>query len=252
MSGIISGKGCIPQSDGSLIVEVSERGNYREREEKKPTNEWTRDPGTLVWVDTSFKTYRRLGPRGGIQQIKVNVAGNPEYFVGPTSIRGHQAVAGSPPRICIDGMSGPQVDCYDSDGSATLIRWRSAPQPVTAETMAQWKEVEARSGGSHGSAAQVRAALANVPHPGERAHVVSLSVDALRMVWVLSPDLRADSGEMRYRLFDAGGQLVGIASVTPGRIVEIGADYLIVVQSNADGVERVVVQGLVRSVVGSR
>jgi hypothetical protein len=241
-----------PASDGSLIVAVERREGYSERVESRPAGVFSRMPSTLVWVDPGFTSYRLLGEHGGIQQVKVVVAGRPTYFIAPNGFWPHQSVGGNPPRICIDALSGPQVNCYDADGRAIQMRWHMEVPRLTAELAANWIESEASRGPSRNrhSPEQIRAALSGVTPPSEMASIHALHVDALGMVWVSSPDMRlSESGLSRYRVFGIEGELLGYAEVPALQVREIGESHLITIGRNSNGVEHVEVHKLSRQPV---
>ncbi len=234
-----------PVANGSLIVEVVPRTEAGQREAQHPVGQFIRPMSTLLWVNSDFTSYRKLGEHGGIEQIKLIVAGNPTYFSVPGGRWPHKSIAGSPPRVCVDGLHGPQVDCYHADGSATYVRWYAVPVPFPPDALDKWREREA-SRPDRASAEQVRAAFSDVPPLKDRPAVNTLNVDAVGLLWVHSPDLAIDSaGRSRYRIFDRQGQLIGYASVR-GAFREIGRDYTLSVFLNADGVETVVMHRLNR------
>jgi hypothetical protein len=242
-----------PASDGSLIVETTPRINYSEKEAARPAGEFIRPTQTLVWVNTDFTSYRKLGEHGGIEQIKLNVAGRPVYFVSPSGVWPHQSVGASPPRICVDAMRGPQVECYDSDGGTLYIRWRSAPVELPAGTFERWVEREAKAEARlRASAAQVRAAFEGIPRPEHAAAVAGIAVDALGWVWVRSADLRGETGLARYRVFTRDGELAGYAAIPAPAIREIGREHMLASWQNTDGVEHVTVFRIQRELAASR
>jgi hypothetical protein len=238
-----------PASDGSLIVQVDARMDPQEKEAGRAAGVFSRLPATLVWVNPEFTSYRKLGEHGGIHQVKANVAGTPEYFVSPNGFWPHQSVGGTPPRICVDALSGPQVNCFDADGQATFIRWSMEVPQLPAGTVSDWIEAEARRGssGHRSTPEQIRAALSSLKVPSEMASVHGITVDALGMVWVRSPDTRpADGGRPRFRIFSREGELIGYAELTVQQVMEIGENYTTAVVRNADGVERVEIHRLSR------
>jgi len=166
------------------------------------------------------------------------------------------ADGGSPPRICIDAIGGPQVNCFDSDGSATYVRWHALPRLLSDETRKAWIEAEARRGERAGARAdppQIRAALVGAPLPQELASVVEVKVDKRGLVWVRSPDLpNDDRGQLRFRVFDRKGEMLGYALAPSPAIEEIGEDYMLVISRNVDGVEQVVMYRLRRDLPPAR
>jgi len=181
-----------------------------------------------------------LGWYSGPEEFNIGNASQARYMTMPLFRSVKVAVGGTPPRVYIggmqDGVEGYEIHVYTSDGRLDgLIRHRlpseSFPegdreQPQRAER----EELEGRIPGRELSAYLENITRFFPPH-GE------LEVDSEGYLWVETYS-RSREEAKTYRVFDPAGRLIGTAHTPPGfRVMEIGADYVLGVRTDENGVE---------------
>jgi hypothetical protein len=146
----------------------------------------------------------------------------PPLALGPVIT--HQ---GNPPRICIGDRSGPEVLCLDPAGGRVLLRWESAPAPVTDEEVREWREANLRLFGEKLREEDILRMLDQVPVPSVRPDFSELTLDEEWNLWVrLGPTVGSEGTSVDHLVFDPNGALLGTVALPPIRILEIGADFV--------------------------
>lgn len=228
-------------ANGSVVVAAG--GNSGER---TPTGELFRPTTTAVWISRDYRRSRTLGTFGAIQQMYVDVGGGQRRSVIPPGARWQMSALGARgTRLCIAGNESPEVHCVDQSGAHLLLRWRQADVPTTEEQIERWRaQMRERAREAerwHLSPQETERVIERVIVPPTQPPIDDIVVDASGRVFVSGPDLPADARRWRrYRVFAASGELIGLADLPPVQIHEIGDDYLLGVDRNADGVESVV------------
>ncbi len=144
-----------------------------------------------------------------------------------------------------DGATA-QVRRVDPDGRLMgIVRWGEEPRAVTADVREQYRSFRLdRSGSEYRSATE--AMLDGLPVPDAMPVYRSLLVDAVGCLWAerYRPDWETTA---RWWVFDAEGRWLGEPPLPEGLTLrEVGADYLLGVMTDENGVERVVRYTLTR------
>ena len=144
----------------------------------------------------------------------------------------------SPSRICVGDQVGPQIVCIGPDGSRTVLRWDSTPTPPSREEVADWREANIRLMEEKLSADDVIQMLDQVPTPAIRPDHSQITLDRSGNLWVeLGPVTEGTSVSVDYLVFDPVGALLGMVSLPPIRVLEIGEDYVMGVHRDEFEVE---------------
>jgi hypothetical protein len=117
------------------------------------------------------------------------------------------------------------------------------PRPVTAAHRAAWLE----GVGSTPSGARTLRDFGDIPFPRQLPVFRSLRSDEAGLLWVQAyPELGQTNA--KWWVFEPSGEMVGLLeSPPPGRILEIGEDYLLTLRSAEDGTEIVELHRLRRA-----
>jgi len=172
---------------------------------------------------------------GGLRQMMVG-ANNPA--VQPFTPHGQSAIGRD--RIAVGDNDSTFVLVFDLTGrQLTRITVADRPTPVTAaHVAAQRKQSLEWASADRARLERFEAGWAAVPKPTRHPYWGRMMFDALGSLWVSSPtipDVRAT-----WTVFDRDGRRVGTL-LFPERFapMEIGADYVLGVARDEDGVEYV-------------
>jgi len=134
---------------------------------------------------------------------------------------------GNPPRICMGDGTGPKILCVDPDGDRVLLRWKSAPGPVTDAEVREWRETNLRLFGEKLREEDIVRMLGQVPVPRVRPDYTEITLDTEWNLWVRSgPTAGLEETWVDHLVFDPNGALLGTVALPPIQVLEIGADYV--------------------------
>ena len=241
--------------NGAFVISTQPDGEIPE-EVMFPTGKLARRTTGAVWFSSDYARSRVIGSFGDIQQMFIDVGGGRRTPVIPPSARWpRHALGGGGTRLCLGADEGPELRCVDQDGSTLIVRWTQAPVPTEQKVIDDWK-IETRRRATRGTTTQTISSglqqlqmaeriIAAIVIPPTKPSIGSILVAADRRILVSGPDLQVPrEGWVRRRVFSADGQLLGVADFPPIQVLEIGADYVLGVARDADGVEYVVVHDL--------
>ena len=233
-------------ANGSVVVATGAGGEPRSR-----TGELYRPLVTVAWISRDYRRSRTLGTMGQIQQMFVDVGGGRRRStVPPNARRKMHALGGAGTRLCVSANESPDVHCVDESGAHLLLRWRQDDVPTADGDVEQWREdlrAIARTAGPGLTPQVAERMIEGVLVPPTKSPIGNIIIDASRRVFVTGPDLAATTARWhRYRVFSASGELIGIADLPPVEVHEIGEDWLLGVDLDADGVEFVVLHDVKR------
>jgi len=121
-----------------------------------------------------------------------------------------------------------------------------APVPVQDSDLEMMIEEEIADSGDPAQAPDIRAGYAEMPVPDFLPAFAGLHADALGCLWVEKYRRPGDDTPV-FEILDSEGVLVGRATLPPGSdILEIGSDYILVLQRDELEVEYVRLLTLVR------
>jgi hypothetical protein len=137
---------------------------------------------------------------------------------------------------------------YDLEGTLRmLVRTPGAELPVTGSDVEFVQRAVLDSLRTDPDRELERRAFAMSGPPSTLPALLYLVVDAVDHVWV-QPHPRAADPYPAWRVYRPDGVLLGNERLPPGRILEVGADYVLVVGTDSDGAEVLQVWSLTRGV----
>jgi hypothetical protein len=133
-----------------------------------------------------------------------------------------------------------EVQVYNTEGQLQrLIRMARNPVPVRDTDLEAMIEEEIAESGDPSQAPEIRAGYEEMPVPEFLPAFAGLHADALGFLWVEAYRMPGDDGPV-FEILDPGGSLVGRATLPPGSdILEIGLDYILLLQRDELEVEYV-------------
>jgi hypothetical protein len=193
---------------------------------------------TRFWISRDQARSRMIGTFGEIQQLMIDVGhGDPWPLVPPASRRRISHLGARGTRFCLAPNEGPEVHCIDQDGEHMIARW-SQEDVATPDSVIELRWRQMRESAGPLSPEDVERMIAAAIIPPTMPPVSALAVDTGGGFLVVGPDIqRSVSGRLRARVFASSGELLGLGDIPPIVVHELGADYLLGVSRNADGVE---------------
>ena len=227
--------------DGSLLVLSAPSGVVPQRVGVFEGNTWMLQRYADTGVYLNAIAPLKEAPRWG-HDIAYLPPGLPLPFY-PS--RGSFAVSGN--TVYAGGGMDASVRRWNSDGNLSLvIRWAAPPRPVTSEMRNRYRRAKQNPPRPFDATAWNRY-LDEVPFPSEMAVYQRLAIDATGCLWVQQvPALDDDSAS--WFVFDPEGVWLGVVEVpTNLRILEVGIEYVLGVQTDQFDVPFVVVIPLDRN-----
>jgi hypothetical protein len=226
-------------ADGSLLVAARTGGAA---------------PGAGAWRDTAV--FVRMSPAGEARDTVGRFPG-PEQYAIPSGDRTTTRTYGLPfgretfaavyrDRAFVATGDGYEITAYDPRGRAvSRLRVRVHPRPVSpADIRAYRTEVLENIGAS--DAPEWTRALEAAPYPRQIPALAGLAASETGDVWVREyQPLGAPERPSRWAVFDAGWRQLAVARGPAGfQLFQIGPDWVLGRQVNADGVEHVLLYPL--------
>lgn len=211
-----------PLAGGGFLVRLVEKAGVKGSTPGKVRNRSgaLRASGDLAFIDT-------LMFFGDVEQVSVEAPWGSFVWPQPLGRQTWTTHGGSPARICIGDQEAPQITCFDSAGTKTLVRWEPSPRPVTDEELAAWREENSRAFGEKMSQDEIDQFLDQFPIPETRPVHGEITLDAAGNLWIsVGPTPGTDMASMEYLVFDPEGVLLGSVPLPPVRVMEIGSDYV--------------------------
>lgn len=223
-------------SSGELLVRLVEK------RKDLPTAARFRLRSGALRVSHDLETIDVLMRFGDTEQVSVDSRWGPLPVVPAFAKNTSIVVQPGEARVCIGDQEGPEVRCFEPDGSATALRWAGAPIAVrrSDREFATWREATVDMYGQKLSADEARRLVSRIPVPAVRPEYSDLVLDRLGNLWVRrGPTTDGRSEAIEYLVFDRSGALLGSLPLPPIRILEIGMDYIIGVHEDDLGVQYV-------------
>jgi hypothetical protein len=201
-------------------------------------------------VPPSLSSARPMGIQIGIEQQLIDLGGGrTTSVVHPFHSRSHLAAGGSPQRIA--SATNPHWEIEDRDSKGRLLRiirrdgGRRAPTAaeLSAADSALRTPTRLRSNDPALRDRTLEAVITPDSLPGHQGLVVAASGEILSRRWSL---WNAET-PAAYDIIDGEGLWLGSITLPPRTwLVEVGRDYVLVIQSDADDVPTLRVHGLER------
>jgi hypothetical protein len=128
-----------------------------------------------------------------------------------------------------------------------VIRWIPDPVPLTGREVADWREATIQEYDLKLSRSHVLAMLDKVPIPESRPPYSGLILDPDGNLWVeQGPTAGGERLASDFLVFDPAGVLLGTVTLPSVRVLEIGLDYVLGVETDELGIQYVHAFGLNR------
>jgi hypothetical protein len=165
---------------------------------------------------------------GDTEQVSVEAPWGPFSVTPPGAKQTRIAHQGNPPRICIGDQEEPEILCFAPDGGRTAFRWVPEPVSMTEEEVNSWREATVRLLDLKLSRDQVLAMLDQVPAPEVRPSYSRILLDPMGNLWAERGPTGGMSGNSTdFLVFDPQGILLGVVTLPPVQILDIGSDYVL-------------------------
>jgi hypothetical protein len=177
---------------------------------------------------------------GDVEQYTVDAPWGPAAVAPPLAKRTEIAHRAGSSRICIGDQEAPEIFCSGLDGERILIRWTVQPAPILGSEIAQWREATIQEYDLKLGRSQVLDMLDQVPTPESRPPYSRLLLDPADNLWAeRGPTPGEEETSTDFLVFDSAGVLLGIVSLPPIRVLEIGLDYVLGVYTDQVGIQYV-------------
>jgi hypothetical protein len=232
-----------PFRDGRLVAAAWDS----RAENEIPTGEMYRPQFRMVLTDPDLAKALPLGTYGGLEQMYVNIDGRRRSAVAYFSPHYHLALGGAR-TVTLGNGDRFELRTFDEAGRLDrIIRRMFPPRRVSRQEQdaARAQIIELNDPARRPILERMYAAIPDQDYFPAHAE---LWRDALENLWVAAyqwpPTISA-----RWTVYDPDGHLLAeVEAPRPGRLLEIGADYVLAVERNADDVEQVVLYDLVKLV----
>lgn len=234
------GQGLLP--DGSILVGG---GMSFSSDEGFPTGV-IRPSSTFGWVARDGTEGAHLGDFLAAEMFaRADARG---FMARSLPFARHTVAAAAPDGIWLGTADAWELRLYGFDGGVKrVVRGARPPRPVTLSDRNAYVEAALAEASTDNEARNLRALLDEMPFPAEYPPYQSLEVDAEGCLWVQDYPA-AEEEPASWTVLDPSGR--GVARVvTPARtrVLEIGADYVLGVTTDALDVESVTLWRLHRS-----
>ena len=165
---------------------------------------------------------------GDTEQVSVDAPWGPFSVTPPGAKQTRIAHRGNPPRICIGDQEESEIRCFAPDGGRSAFRWVSEPVLLTEYDVAAWREETVRLFDLKLSRDQVLEMLDQVPVPEVRPTYSQILLDPMGNLWVERGPTGGMSGTSTdFLVFDSWGILLGLVTLPPVQVMDIGLDYVL-------------------------
>jgi hypothetical protein len=228
--------------DGSLLVDVYERGSYGNELEWWAATGQTdtfRPAGMLVRVSRSGDRVDTLRGIVGEEWFKIGKV-RQGLVMRPLPFARNTFVTWSENYIYVGETGQRQIEVLTLEGSLErLIRWKSHPSPVTRADRGSVRETIFGSMRRTSQKPDFERWLAAVPFPTIKTAFRDLDADAAGRIWVQNW-METEGGRDRWIVFEADGVLLAEVDVPQGlQLLEIGEDYVLALRTDALDLEYV-------------
>jgi hypothetical protein len=210
-----------PMADGCYLVRLVEKGGHT------PSSGLFRPQSGALRVSEDLSQVDTITLFGDTEQVMVDAPWGRFPVTPPAAKRSWTTYQGNPPRICVGDQERPEISCFDPEEGRTSIRWVSEPAPLTEKEIAEWREATVQLYDLKLARSQVLEMLDQVSIPQERPPYSQIILDQAGNLWVERGPI--GGGVARYvdfLVFDPQGVLLGVVTLPPMRVLEIGQDYV--------------------------
>jgi hypothetical protein len=173
---------------------------------------------------------------GDVEQVTVRAPWGQWPMVPPCAKTTLTAVHATLDRVCIGTQEGPEVTCFGPDATPTLIRWTSEASQVTKQQVDSWRDTTVGLYTLKMSEAEASRVLDQVTVPEACPHYSRLVLDWVGNLWAERTPPHA-AALVDYTVFDPTGELLGVVTLPPIEVLEIGDNYVMGVFRDALEVE---------------
>jgi len=210
-----------PLANGRILVRLIEKSG-----KAYPAGRFRPRSGALR-VSADYSIIDTLLFFGDVEQFAVDGPIGRWPVAPPLAKRTWITHQGAPSRICIGDQEGPEIVCFGPDGSRTVLRWASSPDPPTKKEIAVWREANLSLMGQKLSEDDVLQMLDQVSPPATRPDYSQITLDRSGNLWVeLGPVTEGTPVWIDYLVFDPVGALLGAVALPPIQVLEIGENYV--------------------------
>jgi hypothetical protein len=233
-----------PLSDGTFVLH-----GYLHGHDGVNRRGLTRPPVLLLRITRDYAA-DTLGIYGGVEQMRMNVAGQvlPMLPLFPAQF----SVAGGGAPLCIYVTNGDpdEIRVFDAAGLLVqIVRRRGAQLRVTNEEVQRAKQwIFTRNARSASGRMRWKQMLDALPEQRLYPPISSLIVDRGGYIWAQDKIAVADG---LWSVFDPAGRWLGRVRVPLARIFDIGPDFIIGLARDSFDVERIQRHRLRRDVLSS-
>ena len=210
-------------SSGELLIRLIEKsGDF-------PTASRFRQRSGALRVSPDLAVIDTLLFFPDVEQVLVDSPWGPLPVVPAFAKNTSIAVQPTEARVCFGDQEGPEVLCFEPDGSAIARRWRGKAIAVREDErqVVAWRETTLGLYEQKLSPDEARRLVAQIPVPAVRPEYSALVLDRKSNLWVKrGPTGSGESDTIEYLVFDRQGVLLGSVLLPPIRILEIGIDYV--------------------------
>jgi hypothetical protein len=224
-------EGLTPLPDRSFVLHARPRGDPHES--GTPAGVVFRPPVGFFRFSRDLSRVDSLGWYGGLPQIYLMIDGQAAYATTLVTTHAHVAGGGDPLVIYAGNGDPYQIEAFDSAGDLQrIIRRLTPPIPIPDSARQRLRaERENWDEDPYGFRARMRRVEAALPEQTHYPAYRYLFADRLGYLWVYGP-MEPPS------VFSPDGRWLGRVDL-PGRLLDIGSDYALVVTVDSLGIERV-------------
>jgi hypothetical protein len=208
---------------GELLIRLIEKSR------DSPTASRFRQRSGALRVNPDLAAIDTLMLFGDVEQVLVDSPWGPLALVPALAKNTSIAVQPTEPRVCLGEQEGPEVLCFEPDGSTIAPRWLAGPIAVRVDEreVSAWRETTLELYEQKLRPDDARRLVAQIPVPAVRPEYSELLLDREGNLWVKrGPTASGDAESIEYLVFDRQGVMLGSVLLPPMRILEIGTDYV--------------------------
>lgn len=212
-----------PISGGEYLVRLVEKSGSKEVR----AGSFRRRSGALkVAEDISSVDTVAFFP--GEEEVTVDAPWGPYPVVPPLARRTFLAHSNGSMGSCVGVQELPQIDCIGARGERLRLRWEHQPPPVAGREIEEWRVETSRLFNLKVGREDLRRMLEQVPLPQVRPVHSTLLFDVAGNLWVeMGPISDSLDSPVDHLVFEPGGSLLGVVSLPPIQVMEVGEEYLL-------------------------
>jgi hypothetical protein len=212
-----------PLPEGGFLVRLVDKGGG-----KGTVAGLSRRRSGALWVAEDQTSVKTIALFPGEEVVGVEAPWGFLDLEPPLAKRSPMAWSLHSRRICIGTQEGFAIDCYEENGERNRISWDYDPPPVTRGEVEGWRTETTRLLDPKVGPEELKRMLDGVLLPERRPPHGPIYFDAGGNLWVEAGLRESREGiHLECLVFDPDGAWLGIVSLPPLRILEIGSDYVL-------------------------